>query len=145
MGLRIDMFGGLQVTKNGEKLELHGVRQRALVGYLALSPHDFSRAHLAGLLWPDVSDDEARHSLRQCLSVIRRDLGPAAALLMFDNDRIGLDPARYTTDVARFYELSAGTKRSDWRAASTLYSGELLAGIDLDGTAAPLRKRRSRS
>jgi DNA-binding SARP family transcriptional activator len=73
MTLRVSVFGGLTVTgRNGERYAFRGTRQRALLAYLALSPmHEFSRLHLAELLWPDAPEEEGRHSLRQSISLIR--------------------------------------------------------------------------
>src|SRR5690554_4221908 len=49
-------------------------KTQALLAFLALHPdRRFSRKHLATLLWGDDSPDNARHSLRQALSVLRRE------------------------------------------------------------------------
>jgi DNA-binding SARP family transcriptional activator len=70
MALQVTAFGEFTIASgNRKRYPVSGVRQRALLAYLALSArNEFSRGHLAGLLWPEVSEDEARHSLRQCLS-----------------------------------------------------------------------------
>jgi len=136
MPLQVTAFGEFTVASTNRKLyAVRGVRQRALLAYLALSPrNEFSRTHLAGLLWPDVSEDEARHSLRQCLSLIRRALGSDADALKLDGDLVALERERFVTDVERLHSLAASTDPADWSDAGALCRGELLAGIDLGGT-----------
>lgn len=136
MPLRMSVFGGLTVTSSdGERYALRGVRQRALLAYLALSSsHEFSRRHLAEVLWPDAPDDEARHSLRQCLSLIRRELGPDAAALTLDGDRVRLETDQFETDLTLLHQLATSPEPADWHGASNVYRGELLAGLEVGGT-----------
>ena len=136
MTLRVSVFGGLHVSGgNGERYEFRGVRQRAVLAYLALSPtHEHSRSHLAELLWPDVCDDEARHSLRQCLSLIRRELGNDSEMLTLTGDRVRLEPDRLETDVDLLARLAASSDPADWARVNDVYRGELLAGLELGGT-----------
>jgi PAS domain S-box-containing protein len=136
MTLRVSVFGGLTVTgSDGGRYAFRGVRQRALFAYLALSPaHEFSRSHLAELLWPDVSEEEARHSLRQSLSLVRRELGLDSAALTLDGDRVRLEADRFETDVDLLRALAASADPADWCRVSDVYHGELLAGLELGGT-----------
>jgi PAS domain S-box-containing protein len=136
MALQVTAFGEFTIESgNRQRYAVSGVRQRALLAYLALSSrNEFSRGHLAGLLWPEVSEDEARHSLRQCLSTIRRALGVDADALTLEGDRVGLDRAQFETDVDRLRQLGSSTNPLDWQGAGELCRGELLAGLDLGGT-----------
>jgi hypothetical protein len=57
----------------GRAVAVGGARSQALVAYLALSPGRCApRTELAALLWPDRGEEQARASLRQELSVLRR-------------------------------------------------------------------------
>jgi DNA-binding SARP family transcriptional activator len=48
----------------------------ALLVYLALSPqHTRTRDHLLGLLWPEKTQDKARHSLNEAVRRLRAGLG----------------------------------------------------------------------
>jgi PAS domain S-box-containing protein len=136
MGLQVTAFGEFTVAGgNRKRYAVSGARQRALLAYLALAPrNEFSRSHLAGLLWPEVSEDEARHSLRQCLSTIRRALGVDARALTLEGDRVSLDRSQLETDVDRLRRLAASADPADWQGAGELCRGELLAGLDLGGT-----------
>jgi TolB-like protein len=60
----------------GRAVAVGGARSQALVAYLALAPgRCVPRTELAALLWPDRGEEQARASLRQELSVLRRVLG----------------------------------------------------------------------
>ncbi len=57
----------------GSAVVVGGARSQALVACLALAPGRCApRAELAALLWPDRGEEQARASLRQELSVLRR-------------------------------------------------------------------------
>src|ERR1700689_2961718 len=58
-------------------------KARGLLAYLA------RREELATLLWGDGPDQQARHSLRQCLIALRQDLSVAADVLLLDREAIG--------------------------------------------------------
>lgn len=54
------------------RLPIKNRKACGLLAYLALSPHGVeTRERLAGLLWSDRSEEQARASLRQCLKQIR--------------------------------------------------------------------------
>jgi DNA-binding SARP family transcriptional activator len=105
----------------------------AVVGYLAMrAPAAVQRSDLASLLWGDVPDHQARHSLRQCLLEIRAALAPyGSGLLTTDREAVRLDVTRMRVD-ARSMEwlLRRGTPLS-LRRASALYRRDFLAGLRL--------------
>ncbi len=61
----------------------------ALVYYLAATERSHTRETLAGLLWSEVPDDQARKNLRDILSNLRRSLAP---YLQITRQTIGLQP-----------------------------------------------------
>src|SRR5262252_7072430 len=74
--LVISLFGGISITFGRKELRLTNRKARALVAYLALSETGREqRERLAGLLWPDTSEQNARASLRQVLLDLRESLG----------------------------------------------------------------------
>ncbi|MBN1247250.1 MAG: winged helix-turn-helix domain-containing protein [Anaerolineae bacterium] len=79
--LAISTLGSLRVTFDGRLVDSFGTdKARALLVYLAVEggrPH--SRETLAGLLWPESSEPNARHSLSQVLSNLRSLFGDRAA------------------------------------------------------------------
>jgi DNA-binding SARP family transcriptional activator len=89
-----------------------------------------SRGQLVALLWPDHSDEDARSALRQCLHLLRRALGDAAAGLDSDGDRIVLRPPAFDVDVRRFEALAKRGDMDAMLAAAGLYRGDFLQALD---------------
>src|SRR6516164_4830497 len=74
--LAISIFGGISVRRDRSEIPLANRKARALLAYLALSESGReSRERLAGLLWPDTTEHNARASLRQVLLDVREALG----------------------------------------------------------------------
>ena len=71
---RLTLLGGFSLeTADGVKLALPTRKDRLLLAYLALSPgRPQSRERLAGLLWGDRGEAQARDSLKQSLAGIRQ-------------------------------------------------------------------------
>ncbi|MFO1056476.1 MAG: BTAD domain-containing putative transcriptional regulator [Dongiaceae bacterium] len=125
------LLGGFEATlASGAAVDLPGQKDRALLAILALAPAaGHSRDRLAGLLWSDRGDRQARDSLKQSLTRLRRGLGNAAALLVADRLTVRLEAGGIDSDVARFERLAGATDRADLAAAAALYRGELLEGL----------------
>jgi WD40 repeat protein/DNA-binding SARP family transcriptional activator len=125
-------------------------KARALLAYLALEgerPH--TRALLAALLWPDISETAALTNLRNTASRLRSTLdaaapGLATALLISTRQSFQLDAALLHVDGVTFERLLAETAAHPHTAlhacdaclerlaeAVGLYRGELLAGFGL--------------
>jgi DNA-binding SARP family transcriptional activator len=64
--LALTLFGAFNAAAGAQALRLPTDKTRALLAYLALSPDTpLRRETLAGLLWPDQSEDSARQNLRK--------------------------------------------------------------------------------
>ena len=104
--LKINLFGGLIVVLDGQpNNHFYSNKARALLGYLLLECNQLHpRDKLAGLLWPNSTDKQARHSLRQTLGHLRKMLGDRKnnpPFLLADRHVIGWNAeCDYTTDVA---------------------------------------------
>src|SRR5512142_2699891 len=106
--LMLGVFGAFQVTlANGSTARFRSDKTRALLAYLAVEadrPH--RREALLGILWPDESDQTARHNLRQTLYSLRQTIGDASAkppYLYVTRDEIQFNPAsHFALDVAHF-------------------------------------------
>ena len=71
-GARLDLFGGFRLTANGMPVGVSSRRARGLIAYLcAMRDGSAARERLAGLLWSDRGEEQARASLRQCLLEIK--------------------------------------------------------------------------
>src|SRR4029453_8698194 len=76
----------------GAACTISAKKNRDLLAVLALSPGmAATRERLAGLLWGDRPDEQARSSLRQSLAALRKELGDAdEATLMVKEDAVRL-------------------------------------------------------
>ena len=80
------------MNEAGREIVISARKDRALLAELAVSPSgSVSREKLAALLWSDRGENQARSSLRQSLTVLRKELGPLGAnLLIADDQRVEL-------------------------------------------------------
>lgn len=128
---RLQILGDFSLRIPGREDATPGPRKaRALLGYLALTPGGAPRSRLAALLWGDATESGARTSLRQCLSAVRRGLGPQAAdWLETDGDRVALRPQVLTVDALELRDANAETCLADLRRSIALYRGPVLEGL----------------
>ncbi len=78
---------------------------KALAACVALhGTRGIGRERLAALFWEERAEEQARASLRQALSLLRRSLGDG---LVTDDGHVRLDPAAVSVDVWAFEEKSA--------------------------------------
>lgn len=89
------------------------------------------RERLAGLFWPEQSEDRARSSLRSALRSLRTMLGEEALLKRGDSD-VGVNPALVSCDAFEFEDAIA---RGEYALALELYRGSLLEGMFPEGVA----------
>ncbi len=124
------MLGPLQVDVGGQRLAGISRKNQALLSYLATrSDTLITRDTLCGLLWPDSADEQARASLRQALSGLRRALGTAGEALVSDGAAISLTTGRLQSDLAAFAQSSEDVSISGLQAAAELYRGDFLEGF----------------
>lgn len=130
--ITIRLFGPLEVRDgSSEPVAGIGAKLQGLLAYLALnldmSP---SRDQLIALFWGDRFTDQARQSLRQAISKLRRLLdGQDRGLIIARNDQVALDPAMVTTDVAEFERLAAQRRPEADLEAAALYPGTFLSNL----------------
>ena len=147
--LRIFLFGGFRAeTEKDDPILLTGKRGPAILAYLARSPGMAApREKLADLLWSDSDSEHSRNSLRQTLSVLRRDLIRAKLdVIQTRGDTVGLSVEAVDVDVEDFETGLPGRSPQELEAALTVYSGPFLDGFHLgsdpfDGWAAAERER----
>lgn len=104
---------------------------RALVGYLALAPdRRHEREVLAGLLWGDRLEAQARQSLRQALLAFRTRLRDRASeLLISDGQTVTWNGAGCRVDAVEFDRRFAD---GNPEAAARIYGGTLLSGLSVE-------------
>jgi TolB-like protein/Flp pilus assembly protein TadD len=113
----------------GKALAISAKKNRALLTVLALSPGmAASRERLAGLLWGDSPDEQARSSLRQSLAALRKELGDTnEAILQVKDDTVRLCTTTVAVDVTAFLKAGQADEIEALRQAASLYRGELLS------------------
>jgi TolB-like protein len=123
---RLALLGGFSLKgADGIELALSTRKDRLLLAFLALSGGQaHGRDRLAGLLWGDRGEIQARDSLRQSLASIRQAFRQAGIdPVRGDRDSVGFDPSGIAVDAL---ELPAASLET----AARLYAGDLLEGID---------------
>jgi DNA-binding SARP family transcriptional activator len=126
--LALTLLGPLQATLDGVPVAgFESQKVRALLAYLALEakrPH--AREVLAGLLWPNQTDQDARNNLRQALANLRQALGDQRATpsyLLITRDTVQFNRAStHQIDVVVFMELLATCDQHPHRHPETCRS-----------------------
>lgn len=148
--LSISLLGSFQVLFNeGENVRFETNKVQALVAYLAVeSGRSHDRSVLAGFLWPDQSEQNARNNLRQSLFRLRRAIGgqnDSQPFLNLTPHSVGLNQSSdYWLDVQTFTRLLQGCHqhsgadpagcpscREQLQEAVALYRGDFLTGFSL--------------
>lgn len=129
-------LGQFALHLDGEPVRLASRPAQSLLAYLCLhAGASFRREKLAGLLWPDTSDVNARNNLRQALWRIRKALEPGAAdgqgYFVADDLSIAFQPrAPYWLDVeALTRPVSPDAPAAELAQVVDVYGGELLPGF----------------
>lgn len=130
--LRLRLLGGLSIEAvAGRSIRLVSMKAQALLAYLAVSSEKtHRREHLAALLWGDVTEAQARDSLRHVVLALRKALVTAKVTgFGAEAQAVWLDKRALTSDIAALERaLQSRDPRGRARAA-TLYRGDLLAGF----------------
>jgi TolB-like protein/DNA-binding SARP family transcriptional activator/Tfp pilus assembly protein PilF len=135
-GMRIRLLGPVAIAIDGRPVVIASKKARALLGYLALRQGtQVSRGVVTGLLWGERSESQARASLRQTLSELRRALpGPARQSIIANKETISWVPGSAWID-AKVLESAAASEDNDaLRDAAELIGGELMEGLSIDET-----------
>ncbi|HKX09758.1 MAG TPA: tetratricopeptide repeat protein [Stellaceae bacterium] len=129
--LKLQVLGGFRLRRaDASEVDSLGRKEQALFAYLALQGgRPQTRDKLASLLWGDRGDQQARHSLRQSLTVLRRALpDPDGDIIVADQETIALSADAIEVDIVVFAHSAQGeSDAADF--ATRLYSGELLDGL----------------
>ncbi|MGE0551859.1 MAG: hypothetical protein AB7R55_00385 [Gemmatimonadales bacterium] len=122
---RINLFGGLSVARDGSPVEGLPSRRAALLAALAIAGRrGLSRDRLLLFLWPDATEERARHSLAQSVYSLHKLLGQE--IVESGAQELRLAESLAESDLAEFFEAHA---RGDWGTAAALYRGPLLDGF----------------
>jgi len=122
--LEIRLLGNYEVRQDGQIVDIQSRPARLLLAYLLLPAGKRQpREKLAGILWPESDENNARSNLRQALWRLRKGIGDEYVLA--DNYSVFFDTsAPYWLDIAA---LESGSDH-DLPDALSAYRGELLPG-----------------
>lgn len=156
--LKMSFFGPGQVLVSSDgtapktDTKIRSRKEFALLAYLAMeSERAHTRDSILGLLWPELSQTQARNNLRVSLARLRKSIGkPQIPFIVSDRHTLRFSAERFATDgnawldVFEFDRLLAlvdshdhanptacPTCLSDMVKAAELYSGEFLRGFHL--------------
>ncbi|WP_457153237.1 BTAD domain-containing putative transcriptional regulator [Mesorhizobium sp. P5_C1] len=135
---KISLFGGFRIEKETVgPLWLTGKRGPAIIAYLARCPGmAATRERLADLLWGDSDSEHSRNSLRQTLSVLRRDLSRAGVDIVHSRrELIALRPDAVRVDVDEFESGLSARSAPELETALAHYTGPFLDGVYLGSNA----------
>ncbi|HXF86600.1 MAG TPA: AAA family ATPase [Anaerolineales bacterium] len=131
MPLRLHLFGTLRAFADEAPLKFPPrSKVGALLAYLVLQrEHPLPRALVAGVFWPDESEEAARANLRRHLHLLRNLLPPAPSpWIQQIGETLQWNPqADSWLDVAEFERYSRSEEH--WEEAVALYSGDLLENL----------------
>lgn len=122
------LLGPVGLERGGERVYLATRKSLALLAYVAAQPGGSARAELAGLLWPDNAEEQARASLRQEVSRLSQTLGEA--LRKLDPQTLALSREHLWVDLWAF---EAALEAGELERAVGLYRGPFLQGLQLKG------------
>ena len=130
--LNIKLLGGFEAhLVSGEAIPPIGRKAQALLAYLALAPGTPQpREKLTALLWSDRGEAQARSSLRQALSELRKALaGADPPPLETKGEAVALAADAVVVDVEILGRLVDGGEGPSLESAVDLYRGDLLDGF----------------
>jgi DNA-binding SARP family transcriptional activator len=134
--LHLELLGDFRLrTETGALVNISARKSQAMLAYLGVKPANLvSRDKMAGLLWSSTAPEQARQSLRQTLSTLRRELAAVSSqkILVEEGDFLSLDASSVHCDVVEFESLVATGTPEALDPATRLYGGDFLDGFQID-------------
>lgn len=134
--LHLELLGDFRLRDEAGALATISARKsQAMLAYLGVKPAQLvSRDKIASLLWSSTAPEQARQSLRQTLSTLRKELSQISSqkILVEEGDFLSLDPALVHVDVVEFEHLVAEGTPEALDPATRLYGGDFLDGFMID-------------
>jgi DNA-binding response OmpR family regulator len=131
----LNVLGGFELRAPAAASPTLATRKsQALLVHLALAAgRPRLRGHLAALLWGRSAEEQARASLRQALSSLRKVLeAGGGSVLHSEGESVWLEPAALEVDALRFETLLDEATPAALEQAVDLYRGDFLAGFVLN-------------
>lgn len=125
--LTVRLFGPVRVSISGSDIAISGKKTLALLLYLCRRTDiEVPRETICTLLWPDSGDEQARGSLRQTLSVLRKSLGQKGVHFIWSSkSAVSVRSDDLFVDATEFEDELGNTAREK----IALFQGDLAEGL----------------
>lgn len=134
--LHLELLGDFRLrNESGSLVTISARKSQAMLAFLGVKPSQLvSRDKMANLLWSSTAPEQARQSLRQTLSTLRKELAQVSErkILVEEGDFLSLDASLVYVDVVKFESLAIGNTIESLTAATKLYTGDFLDGFMID-------------
>jgi len=132
--LSLRLFGDVKLTSGSIGDIALPRKTQLLLAYLALDGgNPVPRDKLASLIWLERAEEQARHSLRQCLFTLAKSIGgDAPSFIDADRHQVSLNPDNVDVDTWRFERLLSEDTPDALRQAGALYVDDLLANVSFE-------------
>ncbi len=136
--LKVRLLGGFEIERDDKLVAITSRPAQSLFAYLILNAGmSHRREKLAGLLWPDSTEENARDYLRHGLWKLRKAIekksskDAVVSYILADDLSVSFNPeAPYSLDAATIEKIDTGSTSTDeLMGALLLYEGELLPGF----------------
>jgi len=127
--LCVRLLGGFECQLGSDApLVVQSKKARGVLAYLALARgKSVARDPLARLFWPSSQGPQARQSLRQCLSALRKLTGDKEHdLIRSEGDQVSLAPERVDIDVDAVLQAAGSEDPADLLRGTAAVQGLLL-------------------
>lgn len=133
--LYLHLFGSFEAIRGEAPIHFPTHKTEALFAFLVLHPEPHAREKLAALFWGNVSDEQARVSLRYALGQLRKKVD--GELLLADRETVQLNPdfpiwvdaTEFKGEIRKMFPQTTRTDEGKpilHPSFLTLYSGDLL-------------------
>jgi DNA-binding SARP family transcriptional activator len=134
--LQLELLGDFRLrSESGSLVTISAKKSQAMLAFLSVKPSQLvSRDKMASLLWSSTAPEQARQSLRQTLSTLRKELAQVSPhkILVEEGDFLSLDASLIRVDVVEFESLAATGTAEALDPATRLYGGDFLDGFQID-------------
>lgn len=134
--LHLELLGDFRLRdESGALITISAKKSQAMLAFLGVKPSQLvSRDKMANLLWSSTAPEQARQSLRQTLSTLRRELAHVSSkkILVEEGDFLSLDASTVHVDVVELESLVAAGTPEALDPATRLYDGDFLDGFQID-------------
>jgi DNA-binding SARP family transcriptional activator len=134
--LHLELLGDFRLRdESGALITISAKKSQAMLAFLGVKPSQLvSRDKMATLLWSSTAPEQARQSLRQTLSTLRRELAQVSPkkILVEEGDFLSLDASMVHVDVVELESLIAAGTPEALDPATRMYDGDFLDGFLID-------------